>query len=147
MANPSPKLENLRPPWPKGTSGNPAGYSRGRRISDVIKTQIDELGLTEEFAASAIATALGYKQILKKNVQDPETGEDIWIELKPDIAWFKLILKLVEPAAQKPDDMGVLNALRAEYDARVAPRPRKAMLRWFQSGGGVILSTARRKLS
>ncbi len=116
MANPSPKLENLRPPWPKGTSGNPAGYSRGRRISDVIKTQIDELGLTEEFAASAITTALGYKQILKKNVQDPETGEDIWIELKPDIAWFKLILKLVEPAAQKPDDMGVLNALRDEYE-------------------------------
>ncbi len=116
MANPAPKLENLRPPWPKGTSGNPAGYSRGRRISDVIKTQIDELGLTEEFAASAIATALGYKQILKKNVQDPETGEDIWIELKPDIAWFKLILKLVEPAAQKPDDMAVLNALRAQYD-------------------------------
>ncbi len=93
MANPSPKLENLRPPWPKGTSGNPAGYSRGRRISDVIKTQIDELGLTQEFAASAIAVALGYKQILKKNLQDPETGKDIWVELKPDLAWFKLILK------------------------------------------------------
>ncbi len=116
MANPAPKLENLRPPWPKGTSGNPAGYSRGRRISDVIKRQIDELGLTEEFAASAIAVALGYKQILKKNVQDPETGKDIWIELKPDLAWFKLILKTIEPAAQKPDDMGVLNALRAEYE-------------------------------
>src|SRR5208283_3958465 len=126
MANPSPKLENLRPPWPKGTSGNPAGYSRGRRISDVIKTQIDELGLTEEFAASAIATALGYKQILKKNVQDPETGEDIWIELKPDIAWFKLILKLVEPAAQKPDDMRVLNALRAEYDRERREKAEKA---------------------
>src|SRR5271166_6649819 len=116
MANPSPKLENLRPPWQPGTSGNPAGYSRGRRISDVIKTQIDELGLTQEFAASAIAVALGYKQILKKNVQDPETGKDIWVELKPDLAWFKLILKIIEPPAQKPDDMAVLNALRAEYD-------------------------------
>src|SRR5208283_3288958 len=33
MANPrpAPKPENLRPPWPPGTSGNPAGYSRGRR--------------------------------------------------------------------------------------------------------------------
>ncbi len=32
MANPrpTPKPENLRPPWPPGTSGNPAGYSRGR---------------------------------------------------------------------------------------------------------------------
>jgi hypothetical protein len=116
MANPSPRLENLRPPWQPGTSGNPAGYSRGRRISDVIKTQIDELGLTEDFAASAIAVALGYKQILKKNVQDPETGKDIWVELKPDLAWFKLILKIIEPPAQKPDDMAVLNALRAEYD-------------------------------
>ncbi len=116
MANPSPRLENLRPPWQPGTSGNPAGYSRGRRISDVIKTQIDELGLTQEFAASAIAVALGYKQILKKNLQDPETGKDIWVELKPDLAWFKLILKIIEPPAQKPDDMAVLNALRAEYD-------------------------------
>ena len=116
MANPSPRLENLRPPWQPGTSGNPAGYSRGRRISDIIKTQIDELGLTQEFAASAIAVALGYKQILKKNVQDPETGKDIWVELKPDLAWFKLILKIIEPPAQKPDDMAVLNALRAEYD-------------------------------
>src|SRR5208337_3683595 len=28
MANPrpTPKPENLRPPWPPGTSGNPAGY-------------------------------------------------------------------------------------------------------------------------
>ncbi|MBV8130573.1 MAG: hypothetical protein JO114_23225 [Planctomycetaceae bacterium] len=31
MANPrpTPKPEYLRPPWPPGTSGNPAGYSRG----------------------------------------------------------------------------------------------------------------------
>ena len=144
MANPAPKLENLRPPWPKGTSGNPAGYSRGRRISDVIKTQIDELGLTEEFATSAIAVALGYKQILKKNVQDPETGEDIWIELKPDIAWFKLILKLVEPAAQKPDDMRVLNALRAKYDREKAE---KAKLRSLKRRRGAILATATRKSS
>lgn len=27
MANP----QNLRPPWPKGQSGNPAGHSRDRR--------------------------------------------------------------------------------------------------------------------
>ena len=124
MANPSPRLENLRPPWQPGTSGNPAGYSRGRRISDVIKTQIDELGLTQEFAASAIAVALGYKQILKKNLQDPETGKDIWVELKPDLAWFKLILKIIEPPAQKPDDMAVLNALRAEYDRERRARGR-----------------------
>ena len=39
MANPrpTPKPENLRPPWPPGTRGNPAGYSRGRRISNAIE--------------------------------------------------------------------------------------------------------------
>ncbi len=44
MANPrpTPKPENLHPPWPPGTSGNPAGYSRGRRISDAIERLIEE---------------------------------------------------------------------------------------------------------
>ncbi len=34
MANPrpTPKPENLGPPWPPGTSGNPAGYSRSRPL-------------------------------------------------------------------------------------------------------------------
>ncbi len=47
MANPhpTPRLENLRSPWQPGTSGNPAGYSQGRRISDAIENMIDELGL------------------------------------------------------------------------------------------------------
>src|SRR5271165_6436948 len=109
MANPSPRLENLRPPWQPGTSGNPAGYSRGRRISDVIKTQIDELGLTEDFAASAIAVALGYKQIVKNKVKDRERGKDTWVELKPDLCWFKLIVKIIDPPAQKRDEMDVQN--------------------------------------
>ena len=47
MANSHPKLnpQNLRPPWPSGTSGNPAGYSQGRRLSDAIENMIDELDL------------------------------------------------------------------------------------------------------
>ena len=57
MANPrpTPKPENLRPPWPSGTSGNPAGYSRGRRISDAIERLIEEMALDREFGATAIA--------------------------------------------------------------------------------------------
>ena len=51
---PTPKPGNLGPPWPPGTSGNPAGYSRGRRISDAIDRLMrrwhqfvgDPLGLT-----------------------------------------------------------------------------------------------------
>src|SRR5208337_4829958 len=73
MANPrpTPKPENLRPPWPTGTSGNPAGYSRGRQISDAIERQIDEKGLDREFGATAIAMALGKKYMLKRKVKDP----------------------------------------------------------------------------
>jgi len=54
MANPhpTPKPENLRPPWPPGTSGNPAGYSRGRRISGAIDRQIEEKALDREFGAT-----------------------------------------------------------------------------------------------
>ena len=63
MANPrpTPKPENLRPPWPPGTSGNAAGYSRGRRISDAIERLIEEMALDREFGATAIAMALGKK--------------------------------------------------------------------------------------
>ncbi len=94
MANPrpTPKPENLRPPWPPGTSGNPAGYSRGRQISDAIERQIDEKGLDREFGATAIAMAVGKKYMLKRKVKDPETGEEIWFEHKPEIAWFNMIL-------------------------------------------------------
>ena len=88
MANPrpTPKPENLRPPWPPGTSGNPAGYSRGRRISDAIERLIEEMALDREFGTTAIAMALGKKYMLKRKVKDPETGEEIWFEHKPDIA-------------------------------------------------------------
>ena len=30
--------------------------------------------------------ALGKKYMLKRKVKDPETGEEIWVEHKPDIA-------------------------------------------------------------
>jgi hypothetical protein len=46
MANPrpTPKPENLRPPWPPGTSGNPAGYSRGRPLRE-LKMIVGSLGI------------------------------------------------------------------------------------------------------
>jgi hypothetical protein len=37
LANP----QNLRPPWPKGQSGNPAGHSRDRRFTAALIQQID----------------------------------------------------------------------------------------------------------
>ena len=55
MANPrpTPKTGDFGPPWPPGTSGNPAGYSRGRRISDAIESQIGEMALDREFGSTA----------------------------------------------------------------------------------------------
>ena len=55
MANPrpTPKPGNLGPPWPPGTSGNRAGYSCGRRISDAIDRLIEEMAPDREFGATA----------------------------------------------------------------------------------------------
>ncbi len=115
VANSHPKLnpQNLRPPWPSGTSGNPAGYSRGRRITDAIEHMIDEQGLERSFAATAIAMALGHKHTLRQLVKDPVTGVGVWVEHKPDLAWFKMIVPQprIEPAAQQIDPVTRLRAI------------------------------------
>ena len=125
MANPrpTPKPENLRPPWPPGTSGNPAGYSRGRRISDAIERLIEEMALDREFGATAIAMALGKKYMLKCKVKDPETGEEIWVEHKPDIArhlWGQTAIFGV-----RPPSLGSDRHLWGQTDLEFSPlRPR-----------------------
>ena len=120
--NPTPRPENLRSPWQPGTSGNPAGYSQGRRISDAIEGLIDELGLQREFATAAIAMALGQKHLLKQKVTDPETGQDVWVEQKPDLAWFQMIVQRIEPPAQQMDAVtrlsAILDDLERERDAQ-----------------------------
>ena len=103
MANPHPNArpENLRSPWQPGTSGNPAGYSHDRRISDAIEGFIVENGLDSMFTATAVAKALGLKNLLKQEVIDPETGQKSWVELKPDLGWYKLIYDRLEPVTKK----------------------------------------------
>ena len=112
-AHPTLNLGNLRPPWPSGTSGNPAGYSRGRRLSDAIENMIDEQGLERSFAATAIAMALGHKHTLTQLVKDPVTGVDVWVEHQPDLAWFKMIVPRprIEPAPQPIDPVTRLRAI------------------------------------
>ncbi len=110
-AHPTPRPENLRPPWTPGTSGNPAGYSRGRRISDAIESLIDEMALDRKLAATAIHMATGDKTSLKQKVKDPETGEEIWVEHKPNVLWFKMIMQLIEPAEKQKVNFSVLDAL------------------------------------
>ncbi len=118
MANPhpTPRPENLRQPWQPGTSGNPAGYSQGRRISDAIEGLIDELGLQREFGTAAIAMALGKKHLLKQKVTDPETGKDVWVEQKPDLAWFQMIVQRIELPAQQMDAVTRLRAILQDLD-------------------------------
>jgi len=41
MANPHPKTENLAPPWPKGTSGNPNGRPR-RPVTEAYARMFEE---------------------------------------------------------------------------------------------------------
>ncbi len=122
MANPhpTPRLENLRQPWQPGTSGNPAGYSQGRRITDAIENMIDELGLERSFAATAIAMALGHKHTLKQLVKDPVTGEDVWVEHQPDLAWFKMIVPRprIEPAPQPMDAVTRLSTILDNIDRK-----------------------------
>ena len=122
MANSHPKLnpQNLRPPWPSGTSGNPAGYSRGRRISDAIENMIDEQGLERPFAATAIAMAFGHKHTLRQLVKDPVTGVDVWVEHKPDLAWFKMIVPRprIEPAPQPMDAVTRLSTILDNIDRK-----------------------------
>ncbi len=120
MANSHPKLnpQNLRPPWQPGTSGNPAGYSQGRRISDAIENMIDELDLERSFAATAIAMALGHKHTLTQLVKDPVTGEDVWVEHQPDLKWFKMIVPQprIEPAAQQIDPVTRLRTILQDLE-------------------------------
>ncbi len=122
MANPhpTPRPENLRQPWQPGTSGNPAGYSRGRRISDAIENMIDEQGLERSFAATAIAMALGHKHMLRQLVKDPVTGVDVWVEHKPDLAWFKMIVPRprIEPAPQQLDAVTRLSTILHNIDRK-----------------------------
>ena len=50
-------LANLRP-WKPGQSGNPAGYSRQRRITDALIKLIDEQGVTQALAKIWLREAL-----------------------------------------------------------------------------------------
>jgi hypothetical protein len=114
--NPTPNLQNLRPPWQPGASGNPAGYSRGRRISDAIERRMDELGLDQAFADVAIAMAFGRRELLKRKAIDPETEKETWVVDTPNHVWFRMLQARIDPPAGKLDDMEVLNALSDDDD-------------------------------
>jgi len=100
VANPR-SLQNLKPIKP-GEVRNPNGYSKKRRISDAISAVIEEFGLEREFAITAVAMALGKKHMLKRKVVDPQTKKEVWVEFKPDYAWFAGLREWIE--GKVPDD-------------------------------------------
>ena len=108
---------NLRPPWKPGESGNPAGYSRARRISSLVEQIIDEHGLTRDFALTWIAKALGREDMLVNK----KTGEP----RKPEIAWFLSLIERVEGKVPDPPPLsaGVSYSDIADDDPDVEPRP------------------------
>ena len=81
---------------------------------------IDELDLERLFAATAIAMALGHKHTLKQLVKDPVTGVDVWVEHKPDLKWFKMIVPQprIEPAAQQMDPVTRLRTILQNIDRK-----------------------------
>ena len=55
MANP----QNLRSPWPKGISGNPAGHSEDRRLATALFDAIDrDPDMADELIEVAFTKAL-----------------------------------------------------------------------------------------
>jgi hypothetical protein len=55
------QTSGLLPPWEAGQSGNPEGYSRGRRVADALHRALNKRGLLDDVATTVIAMALGQK--------------------------------------------------------------------------------------
>jgi hypothetical protein len=99
VANPNPPLENLRPkPWKPGQSGNPAGYSRGRRLADTLVALIDETGADKALMRVMLRKAL-----------------------EGDPRFMQMVLDRVDgKVAQKLELSGDLDALKS-YDVTNTP--------------------------
>ncbi len=53
-------------------------------------------------------------------MKDPVTGEDVWVEHQPDLAWFKMIVPRprIEPAAQPMDAVTRLSTILDNIDRK-----------------------------
>ena len=73
--------QNLKP-WKPGQSGNPAGYSTGRRITDRLIRMLEERHLDDTVALILYGAATDDQAILKGR--------------KPNFAFFKELLDRVD---------------------------------------------------
>jgi hypothetical protein len=82
--------------FPPGQSGNPGGYSRGRRITNELVAILEREGVTAEIATVILAMATGKKHLLRQKIRDPETGKDVWFQRTPELGWLNTLLDRTE---------------------------------------------------
>jgi hypothetical protein len=104
VANPNPPLQNLKP-WKPGETGNPAGYSKGRRATDNMLKLIDKTKGADELIA----------QMWLKSV------------LKGDFKFFKEYLERTEGKVKDaPEDNGDTSVTAAAMAKADEIRKRRA---------------------
>jgi hypothetical protein len=85
--------------WKPGQSGNPAGYSRGRRTRDLLRRLIDERGCEEEVALVLVAKALGRTE---------------WLDgREPDLGWWRELMCHLEDGEELEELRQAIESLKA----------------------------------
>jgi hypothetical protein len=100
--NPTPRPENLVP-WKPGQSGNPAGYSRGRRTCDLLRRLMAERGCEEDVALVLIAMALGRPDL----IDGRGSG-------KPDLGWWRELAARLETGDEVEELWQAIESLKAD---------------------------------
>lgn len=82
--NPTPKPENLQPPWPKGQSGNTKGSSAKQRLTTALLKLIEEKGLDDPFVQVGMKAALKGDFKFWSYIFDRVDGKMVQPEQEPD---------------------------------------------------------------
>ena len=81
------RQENLRPPWPKGVSGNPKGKAKGRTVRSALRLHLEESDP-------------------KKPEQErrQSAAEKLWDESEKDASFMLDMLKWLEGSSPKESE-------------------------------------------
>lgn len=111
MANP----QNLKPPWPKGQTGNPNGRPKGRTMQARLRDAIEKAAAGGKDLGDAIA-AVHIREALKGNVKAIE------------MIYERLDGKPLQPVQLSGDDDGAPIRLAAFESAlaKAYPKPKRA---------------------
>ncbi len=84
---PPPEHTRFKP----GQSGNPAGYSKARRVSAALDRLLDEIGGSDkDLALTLYAMATGRKELIKGR--------------KPEFMWFQALMERTDGKVPTPKD-------------------------------------------